>query len=132
MNTLPYEVQAILDFYTTVTGWEGWTCSTCGGEYPRDIVVACPRCSPLATRLRQAAAEADTEAATTTPGPPPGPPPETLVCMGVDMYRWSQGAWAVWRSVLGDLPWAALSPRDVLTFHATAEKAAAHVNAQLP
>lgn len=62
MSKLPHEVQALLDFYTTVTDWDGWVCRACGGEYPRDIVTACPNCSPLAVKLRQAAAQARSEA----------------------------------------------------------------------
>lgn len=48
---MPHEVQAVLALYTSTEGeWNPWTCDECGGEYPRDIIVACPRCSDVARR----------------------------------------------------------------------------------
>lgn len=43
----PPEVTALRRLWDAGT-WDGWTCNACGGEYPRDIVTACPRCSPAA------------------------------------------------------------------------------------
>ena len=53
-----------------------------------------------------------------------------------DQYRWPAGHWAVWRSTQGHLPWAAMPAArfyfEDVTFHETAEKAAAYLGARLP
>lgn len=49
---LPYEVQAILDLYLADSDYPFWACLGCGGNYPTDIVTACPRCSAAGQKAR--------------------------------------------------------------------------------
>lgn len=49
---LPIEVAAILALYECDGDeFDAWTCGKCGGEYLRDIITACPKCSSRARAI---------------------------------------------------------------------------------
>ena len=51
IKALPFEVKQVLAVYLSPHGWDGWDCEKCGGNYPKDIITACPQCSEAAVLL---------------------------------------------------------------------------------